>query len=252
MSGDVTRDDAMEQAPQASPENLERRERLYAAIGRTQAFMHKRVPPDEMVALIRARFPTPRYFVEANRYTLMQSGLPRLDAFYYAMIPSLTRTARCQAHGTRPKLNRASLMAEYLEALYIGLHEECFYLILLDNTGRLIRPVLLQRGSTDTAPFFLRPVLSAAIRESARYIALAHNHPRGTLRPSKEDLLCTLKVLNAVSPLRVPLLDHMIVARQRAISIRETGLIPDMLWTEAAPKSTIVRDWLDVELLRED
>ena len=237
---------------EALPETVDSRERLYDAIRRTQAFMHKRVPPDDMVALIRDRFPTPKYFVEANRYTLMQTGLPRLDAFYYSLIPHLPRTALCQTQGMRPKLNRASLMAEYLRALFIGLHEECFYLILLDSTGKLIRSALLQHGSTDSAPFYLRPVLSTAIQENARYIVLAHNHPRGTLRPSKEDLLCTLKVLNAVTPLRVPLLDHIIIARQRAVSIRETGLIPDMLWMTAAPQSRIARDWLDVELLRDE
>ena len=230
----------------------QRREALYRAIERTQAFMHKRVPPDDAMALIRSRFPSPRHFLESNRTTLTQAGLPRLDAFYYAMLPSLARTAMCQTNGVRPRLNRASLMAEYLKALYIGRHDECFYLVLLDNNGRLIRSALLQKGTTDSAPFYLRPVLAAAIQENAKHIVLAHNHPRGTLRPSKEDLACTLRVLNAVTPLRVPMLDHIIIARNRAVSIRETGLIPDILWTAAAPKSKLVREWLDVELLTEE
>lgn len=240
---------AEETAPE---EGVDTRERLYRAIEATQAFMHKRVPPDEAMALIRQRFPTPRYFIESNRYTLMQSGLPRLDAFYYTIIPGLTRTAMCQKRGVRPKLDRASLMAEYLQALFIGRHEECFFLILLDNNGRLIRPVLLQKGTTDSAPFYLRPLLSVTIQENARHIVLAHNHPRGTLRPSREDLHCTLRVLNAMMPLRVPLLDHIIIARNRAVSMRETGMIPDLLWTAVAPKSRMVREWLDTELLSGD
>lgn len=230
----------------------DKRERMYEAIRNAQAFMHKRVSPDGMMQTIRTQFPTPQFFVEANRFTLTEAGLPRLDAFYYTLIPRLARTAMCQAQGLRPKLDRASLMATYIKALFIGIHEECFYLIMLDGTGKLIHTALLQKGSTSSAPFYLRPVLATTIRENAKFIVLAHNHPRGTLRPSKEDLLCTLKTLNAVTPLGVPMLDHMIYARGRIVSIRETGLIPDLLWTAVAPWRKVVREWLDVDLMRED
>lgn len=231
-------------------ERIRRREELFRAVEATQAFLHKRVPPDEMMALIRSRFPTPRYFLESSQFTLMQTGLPRLDAFYYAMLPSLARTVMCQAHGPRPVLKCASQMAEYLSALFIGCHEERFYLILLNNNGRLIRAELLQKGTTDSAPFILRPVLTATLREKAKHILLAHNHPRGTLRPSKEDLACTMRVLAAVLPMGVPLLDHMIVARRRVVSIRATGLIPDVLWMNTAQRSPLMKRWLDEEYLK--
>ncbi len=229
----------------------EKQARLYRAIERAQAFMHKRVPPDAMLDLIRGRFPSPSCFLESSRVALMQAGVPKLDAYYYSMIPNLTRTVECQVNGTRPMLDTVSRMAEYLGALYIGTHVETFYLVLLNNNGRLIHPVLLQKGGGDSAPFYLRPLLFAAIRDGAKYIVLAHNHPRGTLRPSREDLLCTLRTLNAVVPLQLPMLDHIIIARRRAVSIRETGLIPDVLWTLSAPGSRIMREWLDADLLHE-
>ena len=223
----------------------QRREALYDAIRRTQAFMHKREPVDPFMENLRRRYPAPLYFLESSSQALERSGLSRLDAFYYAMIPALTRTCMSQKWGVRPRLDRLEPMGEYLKTLYVGVHVECFYLALLDRTGRLIRPVLLQRGGVDNAPFYLRQVLSATLQAQARFIVLAHNHPGGTKRPSNEDLRCTLQALEAVAPLRIPLLDHIIVAGDAVVSIRKAGLLPAMLWTVAQPGSRIVGNWLD-------
>ena len=48
--------------------------------------------------------------------------------------------------------------------------------------------------------------------------------------------MCTLRALNAVAPLKIPLLDHIIVVRDGAVSIRESGMIPAILWTLQAPE----------------
>lgn len=227
----------------------EKCERLYAAIEDAQATLHKKVSPQAVMAAVRRWFPEPAHFIESSRQELRKAGLAQLDAFYYSMIPNLTRTVLSQQWGERPELGALSRMAAYLQTLYVGVHVECFYLVLLGRTGQLIRPVMLHRGAVDSAPFYLSQVLSAALKEDARYIVLAHNHPGGTRRPSTEDLRCTLRALEAVAPLRIPLLDHIIVVPDGAVSIREAGLIPELAWTAAAPGSRLVREWLDVELL---
>lgn len=229
----------------------EKYERLYQSIAKLQATMHKRVPPDEVMNAIREHFATPVHFIEATRIGMMNAGVPKLDAFLYSMIPDLTRAKNCEKNGKRPMLNTLSRMGDYVQSLFIGVHVECFYLILLNNNGRLIYTQLLQKGGEDSAPFYLRPLLYAVLREGAKYIVLAHNHPRGTLRPSNEDLMCTLQTLNAVVPIQVTLLDHIIIARRRIVSIRETSLIPDILWTINSKNTKIVREWLDVEYLIE-
>ena len=115
--------------------------------------------------------------------------------------------------------------------------------------GKLIRPVLLQRGGVDNAPFYLRQLLTVALDEQARFIVLAHNHPGGTKRPSNEDIRCTLQALEAFAPLRIPLLDHIIIAGEAVVSIRQIGLLPNMLWTAAQPGSKIVNGWLNAKNL---
>ncbi|MBR1820493.1 MAG: hypothetical protein IJ769_02595 [Clostridia bacterium] len=241
-------------APALTPSTAtlaEKRENLYHAIERAQTFLHKRAPQDGVMARIRRYYPAPAYFIESNRQAMAKTGLSRLDAFYYAMLPSLTRTALSQQWGLNPRLDTLSRMSRYLSALYVGAHEERFYLILLNRQGRLIRAAMLQKGAVDSAPFYLGQLLATALMEDARYIVLAHNHPRGTRRPSKEDLVCTLRTLNAVASLRIPLLDHIVVVRDGVVSIRESGMIPDMLWTAPAQEHKIMQGWLDAETLAE-
>ncbi len=223
----------------------EKRENLYGAIERAQAFLHKREDPGALMENVRRLYPAPRYFLESTRQAMTRAGLCDLDAFYYAMIPELTRTSLSQLWGVNPMLDTLARMSRYLRTLYIGVHEERFYLMLLNRQGRLIRAALLQKGATDSAPFYLGQLLSTALTEGAKYIVLAHNHPRGTRKPSKEDLYCTLRTLNAVAPLKMPLLDHVIVVRDGAVSIRDSGMIPDILWTAPGQGSRIVQGWLD-------
>ena len=226
----------------------QKKENLYRAIERTQAFLHKRASTEEAMADIRRRYPAPLYFVESKRQALERAGLPRLDAFYYAMIPNLARTGLSQQWGPKPALDALCRVRAFAATLYVGLHVECFHAILLDRQGRLIRSALLQKGGVDNTPFYLGQLLAIALQENARYIVLVHNHPGGTKRPSKEDLLCTLRALNAFAPLKLPLLDHLIVAGDEVVSIREAGLIPAMLWTAASPGSRIACEWLNEKL----
>ena len=247
--------EALLDAPPLKPSQApldDKRERLFCAVEHTQAFMHKKGGTEDVMANIRRHYPAPKFFIEGSRQTLTRTGLSDLDAFYYAMIPSLTRTALSQQWGMNPKLDSLTRMADFLRTLYVGVHEERFYLILLNRQGRLIRAAMLQKGAVDSAPFYLGQLLETALRENAQYMVLAHNHPRGTRRPSKEDLMCTLRTLNAVAPLKIPLLDHIIVVRDGAVSIRESGLIPAILWTAPAPNTAIVKNWLDGETLLDE
>ena len=87
--------------------------------------------------------------------------------------------------------------------------------------------------------------------QSGRFV-IPTNHPGGTLKPSPEDIQCTLSALAATATISVPLLDHIIIAGESAISIRDSGYIQPDLWVMMqGPKRKLVRDWVDVDLLSE-
>ena len=225
--------------------------RLMNAIENALAYMHKKESPQERMDFLRSRFPSPVFFLESNKFALMRMGLPRLDAFYFSIIPRFARRMAMESFGKRPRLNKLSLMADYLKTLFIGIHVEYFYVIMLDRLGYLKKTVLIRKGTTDSAPFYLREALSQTVQHEARAVVLCHNHPRGTLRPSKEDIACTLQAMNAYLSLGIPMLDHIIIAHNNAVSMRETGVVPTKLWDMQQPRSKLVREWVDVDLLEE-
>jgi len=225
------------------------RERLYNGIESVLARMHRRTPSDALMARIRAHYPEPVFFVESNAYTLGRAGLSTQEAFYFSMIPSLARMTRREAFGRRPRLNTLSAVSEYLKTLYIGVHVECFYAVLLDARGYLIDTALLCRGTTDRTLFALRELLSVAVQKRAAAVVLSHNHPCGTLRPSQADVACTCRAMEALASTDVMLLDHVIIADRRAVSLRGCGAVAARLWNMQAPDSRLMRDWLDVDPL---
>ena len=235
-------------AQEQNPDN----EALFDCLGRTLARLHRKEPPEAQLANIRVRFPTATCFFEASPFMLRRSGIRNLDAFFFSMIPAVARRAGREVLGVRPRLNTLSRMSQFLKALFIGVHVECFYLVMLTATGILIDARLVQRGTVDSAPFYLRETLSLAVNREAKAVVMCHNHPGGTMKPSREDLICTLNMLNSMMAIGLPMLDHVIIAQGRAVSIRETGMLPDALWTMQAPGNRLNRGWLDVELLQED
>jgi DNA repair protein RadC len=68
-------------------------------------------------------------------------------------------------------------------------------------------------------------VVEAALRHKAAAVLLAHNHPSGQLKPSRNDILITNTLVSVLVPLGIRVLDHVIVAGKRSMSMAAEGLI---------------------------
>ncbi|MBQ6373945.1 MAG: JAB domain-containing protein [Clostridia bacterium] len=220
-----------------------RRERLYNAIEAVLARMYPQEEAEVRLAVIRAAYGSPLFFLEAGNALREKEVCDRLGSFYFSLIPELTRRAMRERFGARPRLHTLGRVSSYLKTLFIGAHVECFYAILLDARGYLIDTVLVRKGTTDSAPFYLKDVLSAVISRNASAVVLSHNHPGGTPHPSKEDIRCTLKAMNALMTMQVLLLDHVIIAQEQVVSLRAGGYVPARLWLLQDPASRLLREW---------
>lgn len=107
--------------------------------------------------------------------------------------------------------------------------------------------VFLQRGTTDSAPFYTRHVLSEVVRTGAHAIVISHNHPNNTLLPSRSDVNCTLNLISALQPLGVPLLDHVVIADHQAVSMRDSGLVLERTWMMQNPREPLLHHWFEAE-----
>lgn len=85
-------------------------------------------------------------------------------------------------------------------------------LFLLDGTNRLRRVTTVAGGSATGSLVPVREALSLALRHDAVAIALAHNHPGGSVEPSREDRAVTERLRRACDEVGVRFLDHVVVA----------------------------------------
>jgi DNA repair protein RadC len=62
------------------------------------------------------------------------------------------------------------------------------------------------------------------VRRNAPHIVVVHNHPSGDPTPSEEDVRATERLFQAGQILNIEVLDHLIVAGGRFISLKQRNL----------------------------
>ena len=99
------------------------------------------------------------------------------------------------------------------------------YLLLLDGAGQVLNCRLLAKGSVNATGVPIRRLVQEALTANATGIVLAHNHPCGIALPSKEDVELTLRLREALEIMDLTLLDHIIVADDDFVSLRDSGYL---------------------------
>ena len=102
---------------------------------------------------------------------------------------------------------------------------ECLKIIFLDTRNRLIKDEILQNGTISQTPVYPREIARRALELGAASVIMVHNHPAGDLRPSKNDVLMTKAVKNALGTLDIALIDHLIISKSGHISFKACGLL---------------------------
>lgn len=103
-----------------------------------------------------------------------------------------------------------------------GVQEE-FHIVTLDTKHKPMQSHCVTVGTLDASLVHPREVFRHAIRDAASAVLLVHNHPSGDPTPSREDYQVTEQLSEAGKLLGIQVLDHIIVARERCLSIREQG-----------------------------
>ena len=97
--------------------------------------------------------------------------------------------------------------------------------ILMRQNYKLIKRVRITSGGITETFFDIRLILKEALLANATIIAMVHNHPSGSIRPSKFDDELTLNAKKACDVMRIHLADHVIIADGAYYSYREQGRI---------------------------
>jgi DNA repair protein RadC len=103
------------------------------------------------------------------------------------------------------------------------LKQELFSIALLDSAGQFMREREITKGTINSSLIHAREVFRVAIREAATSIILVHNHPSGQLKPSNDDLSITKQLIAAGETIGIPVQDHLIIAGDKYLSLKQAG-----------------------------
>ncbi|MBQ2364363.1 MAG: DNA repair protein RadC [Alistipes sp.] len=103
-------------------------------------------------------------------------------------------------------------------------HEECWVLYLA-SSGRVLERMRVSQGGVQATVVDCKIVIKRALELLAVQIVLVHNHPSGSVEPSRQDIDLTERVEAAARLFDIRLLDHVIVARGAHYSFRGHGVI---------------------------
>lgn len=104
--------------------------------------------------------------------------------------------------------------------------KENFYVVLLDSQNRIIRDELVSLGGLTQTQVIPREVFRPAIQDSAAAVAFVHNHPSGSSKPSKADILLTKRLVTSAELLGLQVLDHVIIGEECYTSFLDEKLPP--------------------------
>ncbi|MBU1862686.1 MAG: DNA repair protein RadC [Candidatus Omnitrophica bacterium] len=117
------------------------------------------------------------------------------------------------------------LVFDYLKASLKGCADEEFKALFLNGRNQLIVVEALQVGTVNRSAIYPRKIAERALYHHGVGVIIAHNHPAGTLTPSKEDCAVTKAVKDALRTVDIALLDHIIIGGNDYFSFNKKGLL---------------------------
>jgi DNA repair protein RadC len=137
----------------------------------------------------------------------------------------LSRRALAQQLKQSTVFDSPQAVQHYLQLHLANKKHEVFAVLFLDVQNRLLAMEELFRGTLSQTSVYPREVVLRALHHHAAAVVLAHNHPSGTVQPSRADEALTQALKAALALIDVRVLDHVIVAAGEALSMAERGLL---------------------------
>lgn len=169
--------------------------------------------------------------MEASVEQLMEASItdnkdiPRISEYTASHIKLMLEIVKyyysSKAKQEKQLFNRVTA-ADYLFKKLMNERVEMAYLFCLDCADRFLACPKLSEGDEVSVGLSPRKVLETITKVGATKVILAHNHPRGVALPSPEDIKLTAQIAPAISGINVVFMDHIIVADNDYVSLRDS------------------------------
>ncbi len=168
---------------------------------------------NETAHLLVERFGSLPGILEADVEDIMAvEGVGAHAATMFKLICAVTRRYAMERGTAELRYTSIGQIGKYLVGLYIGVTVERAYILLFDNSMKLLDVVNAGNGVVNSVNITPRFVIERALKRNAAVVVLAHNHPNGVATPSREDIALTMQLRQLLDVCGITLLDHFIVS----------------------------------------
>jgi DNA repair protein RadC len=174
-----------------------------------------------------SRYKTIGALLNAEKAELLEiKGVGRQAGLLFQLFRDVTSYCIEEKYVKRPLALHRGDVEKYLRFNFGFKGEEYVAVLFLDNGNNIIGTDIVCEGTVNQCVVYPRDVIEKALRYKAAAIIVAHNHPGGGTNPSEADWMITERLAGICKQLDIPLLDHVIVSREKIVSLREQARWP--------------------------
>ncbi len=152
-------------------------------------------------------------------------GIGQAKAITIAAALELGRRRQSSELLLKATVRTSGEIANYLRVVLRDYTHEVFAVVFLNRANKILSFQIISTGGLTGTVADPRVILKKALEAEATSIVLSHNHPSGSLKPSRADEELTEKIRQAAVFLDIRVLDHIIVSDEGYFSFADEGLI---------------------------
>ncbi|MFI5188240.1 MAG: DNA repair protein RadC [Chitinophagales bacterium] len=166
---------------------------------------------------------------ELGKYTVKElikiKGIGEAKAITIVAAMEIGRRRQAGNYLHKPVMSTSRDLAGYLQAIFQDHNHEVFAVAFLNQSNKINHIEIISEGGITGTIADPRIILKKALEENAVSLVLCHNHPSGSLKPSRQDEEITKKIKEAAKFFDIKILDHIIVSDSGYFSFADEGII---------------------------
>lgn len=152
-------------------------------------------------------------------------GIGEAKSITIAAALELGRRRHAGSSLEKPVIKSSREIAEYLQTLLKDYTHEVFAVVFLNQANKINHFEIISSGGITGTVADPRIILKKALENNAVSIVLSHNHPSGSLHPSRADEELTKKIKEAAKYFDIKVIDHIIVSEDGFYSFADEGVL---------------------------
>ena len=169
--------------------------------------------------------------IRATKENLLSYGLSENIIVLIKLIKSslMRLTLQNLLESDQPVYSDCDSLLDFCKTHIKSYEAEEFHVMFLDSGHHFLSEKMMNVGTVDQVAIYPREVLKEAVQRQAKGCVLFHNHPGGTLSPSKADVELTRKIAEALATCGIKVYDHFIITKDGYYSFKDQNLLGNLL-----------------------